>query len=76
MWTFFYLSRVIPEEIVCGRSFKMAEAALSNCIVSCKFGQVAVVFGIVVAGNGVHGVLLLLLLPLCSDIFETCAMKK
>lgn len=41
-------------------------------MVSWRLGHVAVVFGIVVAGNGVQGVLLLLLLPLCSDILETC----
>lgn len=59
-----------PEEIVCGRSLIMAEAARSNCIVSWRFGQVAVVVGATVAGKGVHGVLELLLL-LCSDIFDT-----
>lgn len=64
-------SQVIPDEIVCGLSLMIAVAARSNCSVSCRFGQVAVVFGIVVAGNGVHGVLELLLLLLCSDIFDT-----
>lgn len=54
----------------------MADAALSNCIVSCRFGQVAVVLGTAVAGKGVHGVLELLLLPLCSDMFETCTRQK
>lgn len=49
----------------------IAEAALSNCIVSCKFGQVAVVVGAALTGNGVQGVLELLLLLLCSDIFDT-----
>lgn len=62
---------MLPEEIVCGLSLMIALAARSNCIVSCKFGHVAVVFGNTVAGNGVHGVLELLLLLLCSDIFET-----
>lgn len=64
-------SQVLPDEIVCGLSLMIADAARSNCSVSCRFGQVAVVFGIVVAGNGVHGVLELLLLLLCSDIFDT-----
>lgn len=54
-----------PEEIVCGLSLMMAEAARSNWRVSWRFGQVAVVLGIVVAGYGVQGVLELLLLLLC-----------
>lgn len=62
---------VLPDDMVCGRSLIIAEAALSNCMVSCRFGQVEVVVGIEDAGNGVHGVLELLLLLLCSDIFET-----
>jgi len=71
-----------PEDIVCGRSLMMAEAARSNCSVSWRFGQVAVVLGKVPvvlpppppAGYGVEGVLELLplLLPLCSDMLDTC----
>jgi hypothetical protein len=70
-----------PEDIVCGRSLMMAVAARSNCSVSWRFGQVAVVLGKVPvvlppppAGYGVEGVLELLplLLPLCSDILDTC----
>lgn len=61
---------------MCGLSLIIAEAALSNWIVSCKFGQVAVVVGTVAAENGVHGVLELLLLLLCSDILETCNESK
>jgi hypothetical protein len=49
----------------------MAEAARSNWMVSCRLGHVDVVVGITVAGNGVHGVLELLLLLLCSDMFDT-----
>lgn len=62
--------------MVCGLSLIMADAALSNCIESCKFGHVDVVVGAVAAGKGVQGVLELLLLLLCSDIFDTCATLK
>lgn len=48
----------------------MAEAARSNWMVSWRFGHVAVVVGAMVTGNGVQGVLELLLL-LCSDMFDT-----
>lgn len=41
----------IPEEIVCGRSPIMADAARSNCSVSCKLGQVDVEFGTAVLGG-------------------------
>lgn len=58
--------------MVCGRSFMIALAARSNCMVSCRLGQVAVVVGMAVGGNGVHGVLELELLLLFSDMFDTC----
>jgi hypothetical protein len=73
-----------PEDIVCGRSLMMAEAARSNWSVSWRLGQVAVVLGKVPvvlppppAGYGVEGVLELLplLLPLCSDMLDTCWHK-
>jgi hypothetical protein len=54
----------------------MAEAARSNWMVSCRLGHVDVVVGITVAGNGVHGVLELLLLLLCSDMFDTWATPR
>lgn len=65
---------VLPEEMVCGLSLIIAFAALSNCTVSCRLGQVAVVFGSVVVGKGVQGVLELLLLLLCSDMLDTCKL--
>lgn len=54
----------------------MAFAALSNCTVSCRLGHVAVVLGKLVDGNGVQGVLELLLLLLCSDMLDTCKERK
>lgn len=54
----------------------MAEAALSNWMVSCRFGHVDVVVGMTAAGKGVHGVLELLLLLLCSDMLETYNSKQ
>ena len=50
----------------------MAVAARSNCRVSCRFGQVAVVFGRVPVelATPVEGVLELL--SLCSDAFTCC----
>ena len=68
-------ARSVPDEIVCGRSLMMAEAALSNWMVSCRFGHVDVVVGMTAAGKGVHGVLELLLLLLCSDMLETYNSK-
>ena len=76
-----FVFEMSPEDIVCGRSLMMAEAARSNCNVSWRLGQVAVVLGKVPvvlppppAGYGVEGVLELLplLLPLCSDMLDTC----
>lgn len=45
------VTKNIPEEIVCGRSPIMADAARSNCSVSCKLGQVDVEFGTAVLGG-------------------------
>lgn len=66
---------MLPDDMVWGLSLIIADAALSNCKVSCRFGHVAVVVGAVAFGNGVQGVLELLLLLLCSDIFDTWKMK-
>lgn len=60
----------IPDDMVCGRSFRIAEAARSNWRVSCKFGHVDVGLFVTISPEGVLSPLLTIsewLAPNCLE---------